>query len=183
VPRQPTPNTVTFDGWYVDGNLVATDVQFFFFNGSAYGSGSHTVTARATDNSSLVLNDPNELLVTEVTWQVDVESTGGGPTVPPIAIVPEVDREFALGQNIPNPFNPVTTINYYLPEEGAVVLAVYDVHGKRIRTLASGLESAGEKSVTWDGTNDAGLQVGSGIYFYRLHAGSETSVRKMLLMK
>ena len=54
---------------------------------------------------------------------------------------------------------------------------------RRMEMLAHGLQSVGEKSVTWDGTNDAGFQVGSGIYFYRLQAGSDTSVRKMLLMK
>jgi len=179
---RPEPNTVTV-AWYVNGLLASPGTPAFFFNASAYGVGSHEVSVRANDTTALVRNDPDLNLKTEITWNVEVIPVGEVLPTPPITAISDSEREFDLGQNVPNPFNPVTTIRYYLPGERMVLLVVYDLQGRRIRTLASGMQESGEKRVTWDGTNDAGRQVSSGIYFYRLQAGQETSVRKMILMK
>jgi hypothetical protein len=96
----------------------------------------------------------------------------------------EVPRGVALSQNVPNPFNPTTSIAFVAPGGNSPVsLVVYDVRGRTVRTLVSGAVVAGPHTAVWDGTNDAGEFVASGVYFYRLRAGGETLVRKMVLSK
>jgi poly-gamma-glutamate capsule biosynthesis protein CapA/YwtB (metallophosphatase superfamily) len=90
---------------------------------------------------------------------------------------------YELAQNYPNPFNPATTIRYALPEPAGVDFAIFSITGQRVRTLASGDQQAGYYAVAWDGVNDAGLQVGSGVYFARLVAGSYRQSRKLLLLR
>lgn len=91
--------------------------------------------------------------------------------------------EFALSPNYPNPFNPVTTIRYQLPEDGRVCLRIYNSLGQLVRELVNADKKAGYYQVQWDGRNNQGIQVTSGIYFYRIEAGSFTQTRKMILMK
>jgi hypothetical protein len=88
-----------------------------------------------------------------------------------------------LDQNAPNPFNPSTSISFVLPDAVRVRVDVFDVGGRRVRTLLNGAMISGRHSVRWDGTNDAGMQVASGTYFYRLTAGKRVISRKMLLLK
>jgi sugar lactone lactonase YvrE len=98
--------------------------------------------------------------------------------------VNRVPRQFDLYQNYPNPFNPVSTIRYTLPEEMRVVLRIYDIRGKEIRTLVNEHQKAGFKSVVWDGRDDTGRPVGSGIYIYRIQSDDPyflSQSRKMLL--
>lgn len=91
--------------------------------------------------------------------------------------------EFALYQNFPNPFNPTTTIEYDLVSSGRVDLAIYDVMGKRVRTLVFGNQRLGFKSVVWDATNDFGQPVSAGLYFYTLKTKTGSLTQKMLLLK
>ena len=91
--------------------------------------------------------------------------------------------DFALSQNYPNPFNPTTTIDYALPISAAVDLTIYNINGQRVKTLRSETQSAGYHTIVWDGTNEGGESVSSGIYFYRLTAGSFTQSKKMMLLK
>lgn len=90
---------------------------------------------------------------------------------------------FALEQNYPNPFNPTTVIRYALPLKGPVSLGIYSVTGQLIRTLVSGEQLPGRHSVAWDGRNNRGEQVGSGVYFSRLVAGHAQFTRKLLLLR
>ena len=91
---------------------------------------------------------------------------------------------FALETNFPNPFNPSTSIEYALPVAAPVLLNVYDVLGQKIRVLVSDSNhKAGYHSMTWDGRDDNGRMVGSGLYLYRLQAGDFTKVRKKTLLK
>jgi hypothetical protein len=91
---------------------------------------------------------------------------------------------FALRQNAPNPFNPVTKISFEVPDGGAnVSLRIYDVSGRLIRTLTDGFEPSGIRALSWDGRNDSGEPVSSGTYFYQLTTPSFTQTRKMLLLK
>jgi hypothetical protein len=92
-------------------------------------------------------------------------------------------KAFSLGANYPNPFNPMTKINFALPEAQDVVLAVYSLDGRKVATLLNESRSAGEHEVVWTGRNDAGQLVASGTYFYKIFAGPYTEVRKMTLMK
>lgn len=96
----------------------------------------------------------------------------------------DVPAHLALQQNAPNPFNPSTTIRYDVPAPGGhVTLAVYDVQGRLVRTLLDRRESAGSKSVGWDGRNNAGSRVASGTYFYRIKSGGNVLTRKMTLLE
>jgi hypothetical protein len=91
---------------------------------------------------------------------------------------------FALHQNVPNPFNPTTTIHYDVPEAGGkVTLRIFDVSGRLVRTLADGVETQGSKQATWDGRDDRGHRVATGVYFCRLTAPGFTKTRKMVLVQ
>ncbi|SVA78350.1 uncharacterized protein METZ01_LOCUS131204 [marine metagenome] len=94
-----------------------------------------------------------------------------------------IPGEFALHQNFPNPFNPSTEIRFDLPEEGMVELAVYNLMGQQIRSLSSKTMKPGFHAVVWDGTNDWGSQVSTGMYFYSIRTGSFQSTKKMLFLK
>jgi hypothetical protein len=90
----------------------------------------------------------------------------------------------ALYPCYPNPFNPTTTIGYEVRERVPVTLAIYDVGGKRVKTLADGESTGtGYHEKVWDGRNEAGRVVSSGVYFYRLEAGGYTETRRMVLLK
>jgi hypothetical protein len=88
-----------------------------------------------------------------------------------------------LSQNYPNPFNPQTTIAFSVKQRGLVTLRVYNVAGELVRTLASEEYTAGAHTKVWDGRNDAGSPVSSGVYFYKLVANDFTQTRKMVLLK
>jgi hypothetical protein len=90
---------------------------------------------------------------------------------------------FELLQNCPNPFNPVTRISYRLPERTRVVLKVYDVEGKEIRTLVDGFKPQGAHDAWWDGRDAVGRRVSSGLYFYRLLTDRFVQTRKMTLLQ
>jgi hypothetical protein len=96
---------------------------------------------------------------------------------------PQVPEQFTLYQNIPNPFNPVTTILFDVPRRTMANLAVYDVQGRLVRVLVDGPVDAGQKSVSWDGRNSRGTAVASGIYFYRLATPEFGEARKMILLR
>lgn len=91
--------------------------------------------------------------------------------------------EFALLQNFPNPFNPETTIGYNLAESADVTLHIYNVVGQVVRTLVAEPQSAGRYQVRWNGMDDRGVPVSSGIYFYQVSAGKFQDVRKLMLLK
>ncbi|MFZ0390524.1 MAG: FlgD immunoglobulin-like domain containing protein, partial [Calditrichia bacterium] len=88
-----------------------------------------------------------------------------------------------LEANYPNPFNPVTTISFVLPATQQVKLEIFDVLGRKVRTLLNGKQQPGAHQVNWNGTNDYGKAVSSGIYYYRLTSGSYEKTMRMLLMK
>jgi hypothetical protein len=112
------------------------------------------------------------------------ESDPAAPGTATAVTEPVIPTRFALYQNVPNPFNPTTTISYGVPVGGGVVtLRVYDVSGKLIRTLINGPQTVGQKTATWDGRDDGGRGVASGIYFYRLTAPGYTKTLKMLLLQ
>ena len=98
-------------------------------------------------------------------------------------------RKMVLGQNVPNPFNPTTTIHFALPPEVSreggrrVRLEVYNLRGALVRTLLDDLLPQGYHSVIWDGNNRLGRALPSGVYFYRLRAGNQVLTRKMILLK
>jgi hypothetical protein len=121
-------------------------------------------------------------------WEVNLEI--------PLLVNPEGLQPIIFGklkhsmlmQNFPNPFNPETWIPYQLAEESEVRLTIYNAKGERIRTISLGKKPAGvymskEETIHWDGRNDKGERISSGIYYYTIQAGELTDTRKMLLLK
>jgi hypothetical protein len=97
--------------------------------------------------------------------------------------VPELPADYTLAANYPNPFNPATTIEFALPTAERVELLVFAVDGRQIATLVAEQLPAGHHAVTWNGRNQQGEAVASGIYFYRLQAGRFSQTQKMTLLK
>ncbi len=100
--------------------------------------------------------------------------------------VPEgaAPQPYGLFQNVPNPFNPKTSVSYQVPDGGGhIAVEVYDVNGRHVRTLVDGFQSQGLKSIEWDGTDDDGRPMATGVYFYRMSGPGVESSRKMLLLK
>jgi len=102
-------------------------------------------------------------------------------------VSPTIPREFALSQNYPNPFNPATTIEYHLPFDSKVKIQIYNILGQRVKKLIDRRERAGKYKIIWDGRNDHGSWVASGLYIYRIQAETNDKVfvksKKMILLK
>jgi len=98
----------------------------------------------------------------------------------PTATIPD---RFELKDNYPNPFNATTEIKFALPQESYVKLAVYNIMGQKVKTLFDGRKTAGVHKVVWDGRNDSGEIVASGVYFYTIRAGTYIETKKMTLLK
>lgn len=95
----------------------------------------------------------------------------------------QIVKGYYLTQNYPNPFNPSTNIRYGLPEAGNVKIEVYNILGSKVATVFRGKQSAGEYTVTWNGKDDAGNNVASGIYYYQMTTPEFTQVKKMILVR
>jgi hypothetical protein len=104
---------------------------------------------------------------------------------PPVLSIHEnqTPSGFVLHQAFPNPFNPVTTLRYDLPEKALVTIVIYDLLGGKVKTLVNTTQDAGFKSVIWDATNDYGKPVSAGVYLYKIQAGEFVQTRKMVLLK
>ncbi|NMC44422.1 MAG: T9SS type A sorting domain-containing protein [candidate division Zixibacteria bacterium] len=98
-------------------------------------------------------------------------------------LTPSIPADFELAQNSPNPFNMGTRIEFALPKSAAIELAVYNILGQKVKTLAEGTYSAGAHAVLWNGMDESGMTVSTGIYFYRLNADEKVLVRKMVVLK
>ncbi|MFT5368238.1 MAG: hypothetical protein ACI8V2_003201 [Candidatus Latescibacterota bacterium] len=98
------------------------------------------------------------------------------------SLVP-VPTDYSLDQNLPNPFNPSTTIKYQLPSSGDVSMIVYNLLGQQVRNLVKETMDAGFHSVVWDGKDELGKQVASGVYIYRIQSGDFSTAKRMMLLK
>ncbi len=94
-----------------------------------------------------------------------------------------IDSEFRGFPNYPNPFNPNTEIRFQLPKSNLVELSIYNIKGQKVKTLLNQFMEAGQQKIIWNGTDDTGCSVCSGIYFYRLEAGDKCYIHKMVLLK
>ncbi|HER43998.1 MAG TPA: T9SS type A sorting domain-containing protein [Candidatus Eisenbacteria bacterium] len=109
------------------------------------------------------------------TLVLHVVETPTGAETGPVAVV--------LHQNVPNPFNPTTVIRFELPAPASVRLVVFDIRGRLVRTLVNGELPAGGKEIAWDGRDDDGRIVASGVYLYRLETPGTTVSRKIVLLR
>jgi len=124
--------------------------------------------------------------VTYVGWWIDqvvlrTETETGARDE--IALLDNRPTEFALSQNHPNPFNPVTTVRYAIPKESAVSIRVYNVLGQQVRVLVDEVRPAGYHEAVWNGADERGREVSSGIYFCRMDAEGYRAVKRMILLK
>ena len=151
------------------------------------GRHQHALSLRLTyDNVAAALSDAKSLASRDVRlskWIPLLEELL--QVLAEIAAIPETS---ALLPNYPNPFNPETWIPYHLAQDAEVILTIYDVRGSVVRALTLGYQPAGvyqskHRAAYWDGRNDAGEKVSSGVYFYTLTAGEFTATRKLLIIK
>ena len=94
-----------------------------------------------------------------------------------------VAERFMLHQNFPNPFNPLTTLRYDLPEDSFVKIRVFDMSGNEVKTLVNETKGAGFNSVQWNATNNQGEPISAGVYLYSIEADDFIQTRKMILLK
>ena len=171
IANTATPGEYTIAAAGTDTLTGSGDLLILEFTAKAPGTTAlHWTNFMFNEGEPWALYSDGEIIVDLVTGVED------DPT-------PLLPRLYALGQNYPNPFNPTTTIPYYIAKPGDVRLEIFNSLGQRVRILNSGYHTTGEHSTIWDGKNDQGLTVPSGTYFYRLQAGSNQQVRKMLLIK
>jgi len=95
----------------------------------------------------------------------------------------KLPKAYSLKQNFPNPFNPTTSIEYALPEKGLVKLSIYNMLGQEVRTLVNTVQDANSYRVVWNGLDNSGKMVPSGIYFYTINANNFTATKKMVFLK
>jgi hypothetical protein len=95
----------------------------------------------------------------------------------------EAPRAYALAQNYPNPFNPMTTIKYDMKAKGLVTVKIYDVAGRLVRTLVNEVKDAGAYAAVWDGRNNGGAAVASGIYFYKMETAGFNATKKLVMLR
>jgi len=112
-----------------------------------------------------------------------IDLSGNADVAPRMQEVVVQNHTFSLSQNHPNPFNPETVIGYALGEASDVRLIIYNVLGQQVRELVNASQAPGQYQVRWDGRNALGAQVTSGVYIYRLVAGTKVEMRKMILLK
>ena len=98
-------------------------------------------------------------------------------------ILSNIPSEFSLGQNYPNPFNPITKMDYTLPKRSRVIIYIYNVLGQEIVNLVNEEQGFGYHSITWNGTDQMGRQMASGVYFTRMVSETFSQTKKMLLLK
>jgi len=148
------------------GNMIASPLSSDYFDSEwTYASGYYYKVAAVDvheNESGFALLAPDDI------------TDGDTPPIP---------RTFFLAQNVPNPFNPATTISFGLAEAAHVRLSVYDVSGRLVQVLVDEHRAANRYEVTWDGRDTAGRQTASGVYFYKLVAGSFVKTRKMVLLQ
>lgn len=116
-------------------------------------------------------------------WAIDNFEIAANDSVVSLDDHNTLPDRFALHQNYPNPFNPATTIAYNLKADSRVVLNVYNVLGQEVRSLVNARQTAGKKEIVWDGRNNIGQAVSSGVYIYRIEAGNFVQSRKMMFLK
>jgi hypothetical protein len=149
-------------------------------NGSTQGFGNNHIENIDDSQSAYYIRIDFGSINPNYYWRWDFDNHVVGIEDPDDVTVVKSPR---LHHNYPNPFNPVTTISFVLPKAMEVELVIYDVMGRKVRTLMNGTYQAGAQKVLWSGTNDKGVPVSSGIYFYRLKTDNYDKTMRMLLVK
>jgi len=152
-----------------DTNTVSAQGNIWYIYRSATWFYGPVDTAGATlddDNYCLIFGPPFKQVAEEETSEEEV-----------------LPFTYSLGQNYPNPFNPSTVISYSIAEASPVRIEVFNILGRRVRLLLDRALAAGSYEVMWNGIDDQGNPVSSGVYLYRITAGDYVASRKMILLK
>jgi hypothetical protein len=169
-----TQDTNSFGEWFVDDGTGECQIDdYLHFHAPSVGDTFAAIVGivhYAYGEYEIDPRDANDIQV-EITGVEDAGDPGALPA------------RYSLSQNYPNPFNPETEIRYALPERAYVRLEVYNLLGQKVAALAAGSQDAGEHAVRWNGTDDRGVSLASGIYFYRLQAGEFSATKKMIFLK
>ncbi len=182
-------NSTIYGGDVTSSGRVSLGRYIFLRGGQdSYGSGTVFGSVQLLNDTSAVTEFYKDSLVN--TARVDsfvlradaliLEQAGAPVSVTMPSIIPS---QYELSQNYPNPFNPTTQINYSLPKQSLVQLKVYDILGREVATLFNGEQQAGRYTLEWNGNNNFGSKVASGIYIYRIVAGKFVKTKKMMLLK
>jgi hypothetical protein len=184
VSRGSFPQPITMQGLTVDSNgtvWIKGTYTVSRFDGETsetfYNLSGNPLVYQ--NNIGAIIADPENgiwVQVNDVIVHYDYTSTG-------ISQSGSLPSKLILNNCIPNPFNSSTTLSFTLPASGRTTLAVYSLTGQRLRTLVSGSLAAGAHSVSWNGRDDSGRSVSSGVYLSRLESGGKAVTAKMLLMK
>ena len=210
---EPSNNTaIMIDASNVDNGSITfswdessdanDDLLLYLMRAASAEIGNHGLDTNATSFSVAyadIIEDMIENNVTVATLEWTVHVTDGIDTLEannaPFTVTIDggyamsvyleslLPDKFAFHQNFPNPFNPVTTLRYDLPENSFVNVTIYDMLGRGIRTLVNTTQDAGFKSVIWNATNDFGKPVSAGVYLYQIQAGDFIQTKKMVLLK
>ena len=169
------------NGNYVHASSVAPGKVVFTFNAPTQLSGNFEL-------GDILVNytDTKGDIQIHTTYSYDGINQIEGPVITfnPNGVEDEIKpTAFKLEQNYPNPFNPSTTIKFAIPQKEFVSLKIYDILGREVKTLLSEDRNVGTYSVKWNGVDNSGNRISSGVYFYRLKAGNFTQVKKMVLLK
>lgn len=145
-------------------------ILFIFFISSVAWSQEYVMHVKKDDGSTTSINIQD---IRKITFS---GTTG-------ISDIIKNKIKFTLSQNYPNPFNPSTNIEYEVPEKGLVSVKVYNILGQEVRTLFHAQQNTGKHTVRWDGRNNAGSAVSSGMYIYRIDFQGKALAKKMLMLK
>ncbi len=135
------------------------------------------------DGMSFVLEDHDCEPGITYSYRIELEENGSRRVLFETDEITAPVMPLTLGQNVPNPFNPSTSIAFYLPERSHVLIGVYDVTGRLVTTLTNGTRPGGSHTVDWNGSDISGRSAASGVYFYRLVAGKSVQTKKMILLR
>jgi len=160
--------------WSVIGYLTETE----YTDDTVYDDTTYFYNVHAVDSNLDAVHRPSQTIT------AIIPEYGGGGGVPDSeeALV-QLPGELTLDQNYPNPFNPTTTVRYGIPKSTRVDLRIMNIRGQTVRTLVDEEKSAGWYTVTWDGKNESGQQVSSGIYLYLLETNEGSILKKMTLIR
>lgn len=149
-----TPYALVVENAFVDSNIVSGQEFFYKISALDFAGNESGYSSEVSSMVTSITNDDSR-----------------------------IPKKFGLNQNYPNPFNPTTTIRYQVPRSSDVKIDIYNLLGQKVRTLLNDRREPGFYEAVWDGRNDSGVQVGSGVYIYRMTAGDYTKVRKMILVR
>jgi hypothetical protein len=188
------------EGRLLSGFPLITSTDVFTSNrftpslGDIDKDGNVDIIATTPDSAVIFVNFPgchySENNSPAPFWRYNRRLNNTGPLPPDTTSTEVVESQdlaqpsaFTLGQNYPNPFNPATAIDYALPHRAHVTISIYDILGRKIRTLVDQSGAAGRHVAIWDGRAGNGEAVSSGVYFYRIQAGEFSETKKMVLVR